>query len=81
MACSETNILIATEDYPSPLDERILGTVRADYCVPIDKGIFYFEVEVMECGPGKYATLTRSSLSSLLCLYSILHDIVLFYIN
>ncbi|KAH0594693.1 hypothetical protein MHUMG1_07527 [Metarhizium humberi] len=42
----------ATEDYPSPLEERILGTVRADYCVPIDKGIFYFEVEVIECGPG-----------------------------
>ncbi|KAK8926828.1 Ankyrin-3 [Metarhizium anisopliae] len=58
---SEGGILIATEDYPSPLEGRISGTVRADYCVPIDKSIFYFEVEVIECGSGNIIAIGLSA--------------------
>ncbi|KAM3524743.1 hypothetical protein MY4038_007610 [Beauveria bassiana] len=29
---------------------QIIGSARADHCVPIGKGIYYFEVEVLDCG-------------------------------
>ncbi|KAI1110439.1 ankyrin repeat-containing domain protein [Nemania sp. NC0429] len=34
----------------STMHWEIFGLVRTDYCVPIDGSIFYYEVEVIECG-------------------------------
>jgi hypothetical protein len=25
------------------------GAVRANHCIPMDQGIFYFEVQILEC--------------------------------